>query len=172
MNIVLNVENFRQFCTGEYKRSHLPVGYKNVAFHRIIKGFMIQGGDIVKGDGTGRVSIYGDSFADENFTLRHTGAGLLSMANGGPNCNGCQFFITAGKCDWLDGKRGLSVRAVSVILVFLILINCISAVGKHVVFGKLIDEDSLLVMRKIENVPTGANNKPKLPVVVEQCGEL
>jgi peptidyl-prolyl isomerase H (cyclophilin H) len=139
-------ENFRQFCTGEYTKNTLPVGYKGCSFHRIIKGFMIQGGDFVHGDGTGRVSIYGDAFADENFTLRHTGPGLLSMANSGPSTNGCQFFLTCAKCDWLDQK--------------------------HVVFGKCLDEDSLLVLRKVENVPTGAGNKPKLPVVIEQCGEL
>jgi peptidyl-prolyl isomerase H (cyclophilin H) len=139
-------ENFRQFCVGEYKKSNLSVGYKNCPFHRVIKAFMIQGGDFENKDGTGRLSIYGSSFPDENFALRHTGPGLLSMANSGPHTNGCQFFITCAKTDWLDGK--------------------------HVVFGKLIDEDSLLVMRKIENVPVGAGNKPKLPVLIEQCGEL
>jgi len=139
-------ENFRQFCTGELKKSNLPVGYKGCPFHRIIKGFMIQGGDFENGDGTGRYSIYGNSFSDENFTLRHTGPGLLSMANSGPNTNGCQFFITCAKCDWLDEK--------------------------HVVFGKVIDEESLLVVRKMENIPVGAGNKPKLPVVIEQSGEL
>mmetsp|Transcript_25104 Transcript_25104/g.42392 ORF Transcript_25104/g.42392 Transcript_25104/m.42392 type:complete len:183 (+) Transcript_25104:35-583(+) len=139
-------ENFRQFCTGEHKRINLPVGYKGCPFHRIIKGFMIQGGDFMNQDGTGQMCIYGDKFADENFTLKHTGPGLLSCANSGPNTNGCQFFISCAKCEWLDGK--------------------------HVVFGKVIDEDSLLVVRKIENVPTGANNKPKLDVAIEQCGEL
>ncbi|RYG66464.1 peptidylprolyl isomerase [archaeon] len=139
-------ENFRQFCCGEYRRNTLPVGYKACPFHRVIKGFMIQGGDFERGDGTGKLSIYGSSFPDENFVLRHTGAGLLSMANSGPNTNGCQFFITCGKCDWLDGK--------------------------HVVFGKVLDDASLLVVRKIENVPSGPNDKPKLPVTIEQCGEL
>lgn len=139
-------ENFRQFCTGEYRKNGLPIGYKKCLFHRIIKGFVIQGGDFERGDGTGKLSIYGTSFADENFQLKHTGPGLLSMANSGVNTNGCQFFITCANCDWLDGK--------------------------HVVFGKVLDEDSMLVVRKIENVPVGTSDKPKLPVTIEQCGEL
>ncbi|RLO04712.1 hypothetical protein DYB28_006221 [Aphanomyces astaci] len=92
------------------------------------------------------MSIYGDKFADENFRHKHTEAGLLSMANSGPGTNGCQFFITCGACDWLDGK--------------------------HVVFGKLLDSASLLVMRKIESVPTGPNNKPRTPIIITECGEL
>lgn len=108
---------------------------------------MIQGGDFINGNGTGRVSIYGDHFADENFLLKHKGPGLLSMANSGPNTNGCQFFLTCAKTEWLDNK--------------------------HVVFGKLLDEESLLLLRKIENIPTIAvTNKPKLEVVITQCGEL
>mmetsp|Transcript_962 Transcript_962/g.3439 ORF Transcript_962/g.3439 Transcript_962/m.3439 type:complete len:184 (+) Transcript_962:132-683(+) len=138
-------ENFRQFCTGETKaKNGQPQGYKNCSFHRIIKDFMIQGGDFLKGDGTGCTCIYGTRFADENFTAKHTGAGLLSMANSGPGTNGCQFFITCAKCEWLDGK--------------------------HVVFGRVI-EDGLLVVRKLENVGTGPNNKPKLPCAITQCGE-
>lgn len=116
---------------------------------------MVQGGDFIKGDGTGAMSIYGDRFHDENFVEKHTGAGLLSMANSGPNSNGCQFFITCDACDFLDGK--------------------------HVVFGRLID--GLLTLRKIgrffssyifflsnhlksENVSTGPNNRPKLSVKI------
>ncbi|XP_065060882.1 peptidyl-prolyl cis-trans isomerase H-like [Rhopilema esculentum] len=140
-------ENFRQFCTGEYRKDGLPVGYKGANFHRVIKDFMIQGGDFVSGDGKGVCSIYGGKgvpFQDENFKLKHESPGLLSMANSGPNTNGCQFFITCEKCDFLDSK--------------------------HVVFGKVID--GLLVMRKIENVPVGANNRPKLAVVISQCGEM
>lgn len=82
----------------------------------------------------------------ENFTLRHNSPGLLSMANSGPNTNGCQFFITCNASEWLDNK--------------------------HVVFGKVIDEESLLIVRKMENVPTGGNDKPKLAITIDQCGEL
>ncbi|CAK5110896.1 unnamed protein product [Meloidogyne enterolobii] len=137
-------ENFRQFCTGEMRKDGVPVGYKNSQFHRVIKDFMIQGGDFVNGDGTGMTSIYGPKFADENFDLKHGEPGILSMANAGPDTNGCQFFITCNKCDFLDGK--------------------------HVVFGRVLD--GLLTVRKIENVPIVQNSKPKLPIVIELCGEL
>ncbi|XP_055338067.1 peptidyl-prolyl cis-trans isomerase H-like [Paramacrobiotus metropolitanus] len=142
-----SAENFRQFCTGEYRKDGVPLGYKGCFFHRVIKDFMVQGGDFVNGDGTGVATIYGgegDTFADENFYLKHDAPGLLSLANAGPNTNGCQFFITCNKCDFLDGK--------------------------HVVFGRVLD--GMLVLRKIENVPTGPNNRPKLPVVIAQCGQL
>lgn len=138
-------ENFRQFCTGEYRKDGVPLGYKGSGFHRVIKDFMIQGGDFVHGDGTGVLSVYGHStFPDENFTLKHDGAGLLSMANSGKDTNGCQFFITCAKSNFLDNK--------------------------HVVFGRVID--GLLIMRKIENVPIGSNNKPKLPIQISQSGQM
>jgi len=137
-------ENFRQFCTGEMKKDGVPLGYKNSTFHRVIKDFMIQGGDFVNGDGTGSQSIYGGKFDDENFTMKHDSPGILSMANSGTNTNGCQFFITCAKADFLDRK--------------------------HVVFGRIID--GLLVMRKVENAPTGANNRPKMAVTISQCGQM
>jgi peptidyl-prolyl isomerase H (cyclophilin H) len=139
-------ENFRQMCTGEFRsREGEPRGYKGATFHRVIPDFMIQGGDIVKGDGTGSVSIYGTTFADEPFVGKHTGAGVLSCANSGPDTNGCQFFVTCAKTEWLDGK--------------------------HVVFGRVLG-DGMLVVRKMENVATGGGNRPKLPVVITECGEM
>jgi len=137
-------ENFRQFCTGEFRRDGLPIGYKGATFHRVIKDFMIQGGDFLNKDGTGCQSIYGPTFDDENFNLTHDGPYLLSMANSGKETNGCQFFITCAKCEFLDGK--------------------------HVVFGRVIDGN--LVVRKVENVPTGPNNRPKITVTITQCGQL
>ncbi|EME38363.1 hypothetical protein DOTSEDRAFT_140891 [Dothistroma septosporum NZE10] len=138
-------ENFRQFCTGETK-NHLgrPQGYKGSKFHRVIKDFMLQGGDFMNGDGTGSATIYGTkSFADENFTLRHDQPGLLSMANSGPNSNGSQFFITCTATPHLNNK--------------------------HVVFGKVVE--GMDVVRKIENVRT-TREKPNQDVVVAQCGEM
>lgn len=147
-------ENFRQFCTGEYfgegSIQQQPLGYKYSTFHRIIKDFMIQGGDFLHHDGTGKTSIYnGLTFKDENLTaFTHDRPGMLSMANSGPDTNGCQFFITTAKADWLDGK--------------------------HVVFGKVLDPESMLVVRKCENVPVkpGGKGQPRIPLRIVQCGEL
>lgn len=139
-----SAENFRQFCTGEFKRNGIPTGYKNATFHRIIKDFMIQGGDFLKGDGTGSISIYGDKFPDEGFFMNHSAPGLVSMANAGANTNGSQFFITCAPCDFLDGK--------------------------HVVFGRVVE--GMSVVRSIESTPTNPQNRPKLPVVISECGQM
>lgn len=140
-------ENFRALCTGENGISAVsgkPLHYKGCTFHRVIKDFMVQGGDFTKGDGTGGESIYGEKFQDENFKLKHTEEGLLSMANAGPGTNGSQFFITSRETPHLDNK--------------------------HVVFGKVVE--GMDVVRLMENVEVGDNDKPKVDIIIDDCGEL
>ncbi|KVH94349.1 Cyclophilin-like peptidyl-prolyl cis-trans isomerase domain-containing protein [Cynara cardunculus var. scolymus] len=139
-------ENFRALCTGEKgigSTTGKPLHYKGIIFHRIIKGFMAQGGDFSKQNGTGGESIYGGKFADENFKLDHSGAGMLSMANGGPNTNGSQFFIIFKRQPHLDGK--------------------------HVVFGKVVK--GMETIKKIEQLGT-SDGKPSGLVKITDCGEV
>jgi len=133
--------NFMHLCKGDkgVGQSGKNLHFKGSAFHRIIPNFMIQGGDFTRGDGTGGESIYGEKFADEHFKLKHTGPGVLSMANAGPNTNGSQFFITTVKTAWLDGR--------------------------HVVFGKVVE--GMDVVTKIEAVGTSSGSPSKKVVIAD-----
>ncbi|EFJ38343.1 hypothetical protein SELMODRAFT_74823 [Selaginella moellendorffii] len=138
-------ENFRCLCTGEKgvgKRGK-PLCFKGTPFHRVVPEFVAQAGDVIEGNGTSGESIYGPKFQDESFERKHTGPGILSMANAGPNTNSSQFFITLGAAPWLDGK--------------------------HVVFGRVVD--GMNVLKAIEAAAT-LGGKPWKKILISNSGQL
>ncbi|KAL7534406.1 hypothetical protein ACHAXR_005854, partial [Thalassiosira sp. AJA248-18] len=135
--------NFETLCKGTSTGNGRQLSFKGSSFHRIIPSFMIQGGDFTNHNGTGGMSIYGSKFPDENFTLKHTGPGVVSMANSGPDTNGSQFFICTAKTPHLDGR--------------------------HVVFGVV--ESGWDVVKEIESVGSRSGT-PRAKVVISDCGVL
>lgn len=136
----LTVANFETIAAGTTN----GLSYKGSTFHRVIKGFMMQGGDIQAGDGRGSISIYGDRFDDENFIVKHYGPGWVSMANAGRDTNGSQFYIAFRACHWLDST--------------------------HTTFGKVLE--GMSVVRKVEEVATGTNDRPTEAVTIDDCGVI
>ena len=139
-------ENFRALCTGEKGKTKKgkALHFKGCPFHRVIKGFMAQGGDFTDHNGRGGASIYGDKFEDENFINKHTGRGILSMANAGKNTNGSQFFLCFKDTPHLNNK--------------------------HVVFGKVVS--GMGILNIMEHSAVGANDKPRKPIVIKDCGQV
>jgi len=133
--VPITAKNFRELCLNKTEKQ----GYTGSPFHRVIPGFMLQGGDFTKGTGTGGTSIYGDKFNDENFKLKHSKVGLLSMANSGKNTNGSQFFITTAVTSWLDGK--------------------------HVVFGEVVEGYNIVT--EIEKYGSRSGNTSERIIVTE-----
>jgi len=139
--------NFRALCRGDSNKrtkKGKKLHYKGSGFHRVIKEFMLQGGDFTAHNGTGGESIYGETFKDENFIKKHTRPGLLSMANAGPHTNGSQFFLTTVPCSWLNGK--------------------------HVVFGEV--ADGMAIVKRVENMRVDGNDRPREEVRIANCGVL
>ncbi|XP_042396131.1 peptidyl-prolyl cis-trans isomerase CYP21-1-like [Zingiber officinale] len=139
-------DNFRALCTGEKKNGTggRNLYYKGTKFHRIVSGFVIQGGDVTNSHGKGSESIYGGTFPDENFSVKHSRAGIVSMVNSGPDSNGSQFFITTVKASWLDGE--------------------------HVAFGRAIQ--GIDTVFAIEGGAGTYNGKPRKKVTIVDSGEI